>query len=100
MKIVMAIIKPFKLDEVRDALTKSEQLWVLASPDALKSTWVHTEWGAAWILNKPILPILFRLQPDMLPDRLRMLQVIDYHNYPGELKKLVEGRSLEASRAS
>jgi hypothetical protein len=81
-------------EQIREAITGSEHFWLLATPEALQSTWVHTEWGAAWILDKPITPILLRLSPEQLPDRLRTFHVVDYHKYPGELKKMSERRTL------
>ena len=62
---------------LRGALAGAREIWVLLSPDSLKSEWVTTEWGAAWVLEKRIVPILYRCSPDALPDRLRDLQVAD-----------------------
>jgi len=80
-------------DQIREALTNSHEVWLLATPDAINSVWVQTEWGGAWALKKPILPIMFRLSADKLPDRLAALQVIDYHEFPRELKRLSRGRA-------
>ena len=71
---------------IRLALVGSRQMWILLSPDSIKSEWVISEWGAAWALKKKIIPILFRCGPDALPLRLKGLQAVDYHN----VSKLVE----------
>lgn len=66
-------------DKIRDALRASTELWLLVSPESLKSEWVMTEWGAAWVLDKPIVPVLYRCGPEMLPERLKRLHVVDLH---------------------
>lgn len=85
-------------DQIREALTKSDELWLLASPKSLDSVWLHTEWGAAWVLGKPIIPVLFRVAPEDLPDRLKMLQVIDYHRFRDQLMRVAR-RKVSAAVA-
>ena len=73
-------------DKIRIALCNSRELWLLVSPQSIKSDWVISEWGAAWALEKKIIPILHRCAHDSLPDRLRRLQCIDYYKYPELIK--------------
>lgn len=73
-------------DKIRIALCNSKELWLLVSPQSIKSDWVISEWGAAWALEKKIIPILHRCAYDSLPDRLRKLQCIDYYKYPELIK--------------
>lgn len=80
-------------DQIREALTQSREVWLLATPEAMNSVWVQTEWGGAWALSKPIVPILLRLSASQLPDRLAALQIIDYHKYSTELKRLATERN-------
>jgi len=68
-------------EEIRIALGRSRELWLLVSPASLKSDWVLSEWGAAWALGKKIVPILHRCSPDQLPDRIRRLQCVDFYKY-------------------
>ena len=68
-------------DTIREALRGSDELWVLLSPNSLSSQWVLSEWAAAWALEKPIIPILYRCSPEQLPDRLRALQCVDFHRH-------------------
>ena len=63
-------------EEIKNAIINSDELWIILSPSSLKSDWVSTEWGAAWVLDKPIIPILHRCGPEQLPDRLQKLQCI------------------------
>jgi TIR domain-containing protein len=68
-------------ETIRNALRKSHELWLLVSPNSLRSDWVISEWGAAWALGKRIIPILYRCAPDSLPDRIKRLHCIDFHKY-------------------
>lgn len=82
-------------DEIRKALRGSRELWLLVSPSSSKSEWVTTEWGAAWALEKTILPILLRCSHDALPDRLRQIHCLDYHAVGDHILTLVAARSAE-----
>lgn len=68
-------------EEIRRSLKGSREVWLLVSPSSLNNEWVTTEWGAAWALEKKIIPILFRCDIDALPARLKGLQCIDFHRY-------------------
>ncbi len=77
-------------EEIRQALIRSSELWVLITPNSLTSEWVTTKWGAGWALEKRIVPILLRCEKQQLPDRLRALQCIDYHDYRRALEHTFE----------
>lgn len=68
-------------EDIREALVASRELWLLVSPTSLKSDWVLSEWGAAWALEKKIVPILHRCSPEQLPDRLSRLHCIDFYRF-------------------
>jgi hypothetical protein len=68
-------------EKIRIALSESRELWLLVSPNSLKSDWVVSEWGAAWALGKNILPILHRCDLEHLPERISRLQCIDFYKY-------------------
>lgn len=68
-------------DAIRKALKGSREVWLLVSPQSMKSEWVTTEWGAAWALEKKIIPILFRCDVNSLPDRLKRIHSVDFHCY-------------------
>jgi hypothetical protein len=88
-------------EAIRDALHASAELWLLLSPNSLRSEWVISEWSAAWAVRKRIIPILFRCVPAEAPDRIRKLHCIDFHKYPDLIKDLFPGKvpaSLTASK--
>jgi len=63
-------------DEIRENLSKCEELFLLLTPNGLKSEWVHLECGAAWALGKHISPILFKCQPQDLSTIVTGLQAV------------------------
>lgn len=69
-------------ETIRNQLISSRELWLLVTPNSLKSEWVLTEWGAAWLAGKRIVPIIHRCRPEDLPDRLKRLHYIDFDAYP------------------
>jgi hypothetical protein len=73
-------------EKIRRALQESKELWLLVSPDSVKSEWVISEWGAAWVLDRKIIPILHRCDVNSLPDRLRKLHCIDYYKFDELIK--------------
>ena len=77
--------------EIQTAIKNSKELWILCSPDSIKSYWVVTELGAAWILGKKIIPILHHCGHDLLPDRLKNVQCINLN----EVKDYVVDRFSE-----
>jgi TIR domain len=64
---------------IRNALVHSRELWLLVTPHSIKSEWVISEWGAAWALEKKIVPILYHCDVAALPHRLRGIQAVDLH---------------------
>ena len=86
-------------EELRQALVASAEVWLLASEASLASVWVHTEWGAAWVLQKKIVPILYRIGPSKLPDRLQELQVVDLDSIDEPLKQLAQASNRQAKAA-
>jgi hypothetical protein len=77
-------------EEIRAALQGSREMALLATQDGLKSEWVMTEWGAAWVMQRRITPLLYRCDVDDLPERLRRHQVIDWHTYEAYLTRVRE----------
>jgi len=67
-------------NEIRNNLIECEELFLLLSPASLRSEWVHVEYGAAWALEKRIVPILFRCKPQELSNILGERQAEDFHN--------------------
>ena len=65
-------------EAVRDALLGSREVCVLYTPNSAKSEWVLTEWGAAWVLGKTLVPVYHQVRLEDLPDRLRASQAVDF----------------------
>jgi hypothetical protein len=65
-------------EQIREALRESDELWLLLSPQSVRSEWVISEWAAAWALGKRIVPILYRCTPEQAPERIRRLQCTDF----------------------
>jgi hypothetical protein len=74
-------------EKIRNQLINSRELWLLVTPNSLKSEWVLTEWGAAWLTKKKIIPIIYRCKPEDLPDRLKRIQCTDFSDYPELVRK-------------
>jgi len=73
-------------EEIRLALMNSREIALLASPSAMASEWVQTEWGAAWAMQRTITPILLMMPPDKLPPRLQQRQAVIYGDHQGYLE--------------
>jgi hypothetical protein len=78
---------PFE-DNIRKALVGSKELCLFCTPNSMNSEWVLTEWGAAWVLNKRVVPILHRIEVGQLPERLRKYQAIDLADLNLYIKEL------------
>jgi hypothetical protein len=57
-------------NSLKEALRHSSVILCLITPNSKRSVWVHAEAGAAWVLEKPILPALFNVDPNELIDIL------------------------------
>ena len=77
-------------DVIRNALTNSREVAVLFTPHSAKSEWVLTEWGAAWVLGKRIVPIIHRTDVSSLPERLRTKQAIDFSDLETYVRQVKE----------
>jgi hypothetical protein len=86
-------------EEIRKAISSSHELWLLVSPNSMKSDWVISEWGAAWVLSKKIVPILHRCNPNDLPDRIRRLHCIDFYKYTELVRNRFGDRSAPSESA-
>lgn len=82
-------------EEIRLGLMNSREIALLASPSAMASEWVQTEWGAAWAMGRTITPILLMMPPEKLPARLQQRQAVIYGDHQGYLEQ-VRDRSLRS----
>jgi hypothetical protein len=61
-------------DSVKEAIRHSCVLLCLVTQNSKRSVWVHAEAGAAWVLEKPIIPALYEVDPNELIEVLRRHQ--------------------------
>lgn len=82
-------------DSIHAQLSNCDELLLLVSPAALTSTWVLLEVGGARALGKRLVPVLFHVLPNELPQPIsrhlaRDINEIDV--YYAELRGRMEGR--------
>ncbi len=65
-------------EEIREGLQSSRELCLLVSRESLESEWVITEWGAAWVLQRRITPVLMGVGHKDLPERLSRRQCVPF----------------------
>jgi hypothetical protein len=68
-------------DEIKGAISKSKELWVLVSPSSLKSRWVDIEVGAFWELGRKIVPILHGCSPSSLPQPMSERHSVEFSKH-------------------
>lgn len=81
------------IEKIKDAIRNSAEVVVLVSKNSLASGWVFAEWGAAWILNKHITPLLYRCDADDIPDLLKQPQHMDLDELDGYLEQVLERKN-------
>jgi hypothetical protein len=59
---------------LKEALRQSSVILCLVTAISMRSAWLHAEAGAAWVLDKPIIPALFAVDPNELIEILRLHQ--------------------------
>src|SRR5512132_986807 len=60
--------------QLRYAITASDSVLILITPRSKDSLWVAAEAGAAWVLNKALIPVLMFVEPQQLFEPLRKFQ--------------------------
>ena len=74
---------------IRDARIASERVLLLITPNSKDSRWVNAEAGAAWALDKPLIPALMFVKPDEVIELIRKHQARPVHNQT-EIDRFVE----------
>lgn len=70
------------MPKLQQALSECDLFVVLLSPNSLDSNWVLSEIGAAWGLNKPIIPVVTQPElQDKLPLVLRGISSINFKDF-------------------
>ena len=79
--------------KLREEIARSDVFVVLLSPSSVRSAWVLQELGAAWGLNKPIVPVLTQPEVrDTLSVALQDRRSVDYRSLddPAAVTQLLE----------
>lgn len=66
------------LDEIGEAITKSDKLILIVGPYGLQSKYVQAEWEHAQYICKPIIQLLIKGDYDQLPTALKNYHSIDF----------------------
>ncbi len=77
-------------DEIRKGLLHSREICILVTVNSLSSDWVSAEWGAAWVLQRRVVPLLQGVASGNLPHRLRNVQTRNFSDlgkYIGEVAR-------------
>lgn len=80
--------------KLKDELSRSDIFIVLLSSNSVDSKWVLHELGAAWALNKPIIPVV--INPEVfskIPVTLRETQLVEIKDLetPEVIDQILEG---------
>lgn len=84
-------------DKIKNTLNNVYEIMVLVSSNSLKSEWVATEWGGAWVMGKTITPILYGCAVSDLPDRLAALRGVDIDDIDSVLPS-IKSRIVDSIR--
>jgi len=79
-------------DEIKSAISRSEDFVVLLTPQSLNRQWVLIEMGAAWSFDKRIVVILYQIDADLIPKtfaRRKAIQLNDFDEYIAELSERI-----------
>jgi hypothetical protein len=79
--------------KLKNELAQCDIFVVLLSPNSVQSAWVLQELGAAWMLEKPILPIVTDSQVlTRIPVELRNVQLVDIQDLenPETVNQIIE----------
>ncbi len=77
-------------DVIRNGLLHSREICILVTVNSLSSDWVSAEWGAAWVLQRRVVPLLQGVASGNLPHRLRNVQTRNFSDlgkYIGEVAR-------------
>jgi TIR domain len=87
--------------EIKKELSRSDYFLVLLSPTSVQSKWVQLELGAAWGLNKSIIPVVTSQDVvKRIPLELGNLQVIqmsDLREKPDSIGQIIESYQKTAA---
>jgi hypothetical protein len=68
-------------DAVRQNIKRCDEFLILLSHSSITREWVKIELGAAWVLEKLMVPIIDKLSPRDMPDIIDDTRAIDLNNF-------------------
>jgi hypothetical protein len=75
-------------DEIQRAIRECDELIVLATPASQDRPWITLEIGAAWGLQKRIVPLCYHVEPETLNAVVRDLRAYPLHEFDAFLDDL------------
>lgn len=82
-------------DRIEEEIRKSDEFVVLLTPKSVGRHWVLMEVGVAWTRKLWIVPILYHVEVDPIPDMLkskRAFNLNDLDRYLAEVAQRAKGR--------
>lgn len=76
-------------DSIRRSIQECDELLVLMSQYSVDRPWVLIEIGAAWGLEKTVIPIIDKVSPEQMPDILFQQKAIDLNDFEDYLEELI-----------
>ncbi|MDZ7362028.1 MAG: toll/interleukin-1 receptor domain-containing protein [candidate division KSB1 bacterium] len=89
--------------KLKAELAQCDIFVVLLSPNSVQSAWVLQELGAAWMLEKPILPVVTHPQVlNKIPVELSNVHLIEVKDleYPEIINKIFDSVEAQATNGS
>lgn len=81
-------------DDIADVIKKNiigcDELVVFVSRYSIESSWVTTEIGAAWVLDKRIVAVVDKVTPEEMPDIIVKYKAVDLNDFDKYLEELAE----------
>jgi len=76
-------------EALKRSLLGSHEMWIILSPNSLKSEWVPALLGAAWVLGKKLVFLLHCCDAPQIPTKLRDLRCVDVSRVEELIKERV-----------
>jgi len=90
-------------ESIRRAIRNCDEFVVLLSPFSKDRPWVMNEIGAAWVLEKTIVAIIDKVNPNEMPDIVKQYKAIDLNasklNILSSYLRVLGGREYELRKA-
>ena len=89
-------------ESIKKKLKSCDDFLIIISPASIKSEWVLIELGGAIVLEKKIIPILFYVGANEIPQVINLRLARDINNikiYYDEVQSLMSGNPKEESKA-